>query len=98
MVRFSLSTLSAIAIAGALLACGAVMPAHAGIHLRLCRKVKNWIPAPDQVRGRLCAGMTKLVSKQHSTYLLETQVSRQGRGLENYFLRALFPDILKKPG
>ena len=29
MVRFSLSTLSAIAISGALLACGAVMPAHA---------------------------------------------------------------------
>jgi hypothetical protein len=28
-----------------------VIPAQAGIHFDLKRSKKNWIPAPDQVRG-----------------------------------------------
>jgi hypothetical protein len=37
-----------------------VMPAQAGIHLRVfCKANKALIPAPDRVRGRLCAGMTE---------------------------------------
>jgi hypothetical protein len=39
---------------------GFVMPANAGNHLRFRgRPKKTWIPAPDQVRGRLYAGITK---------------------------------------
>ena len=40
------------------------MPAAAGIQSVfisvLSAAEKTWIPAPDQVRGRLCAGMTEL--------------------------------------
>jgi hypothetical protein len=39
---------------------GFVMPAQAGIHLRFRWQAKeNLDSCPDQVRGRLCAGMTK---------------------------------------
>jgi len=40
--------------------CSLVTPVQAGVQ-ETCEKA--WIPAPDQVEGRLCAGMTVVVAR-----------------------------------
>jgi hypothetical protein len=58
---------------------GFVMPEQAGIHLRArCKANETWIPAPDQVRGRLYAGMTKVRVDFRSTNLEPLDLKPRG--------------------